>query len=278
MLKYMSMFSGIGGFELGIEKSNIPMECIGFSEVDEYAKAIYTRHFPKHKDFGDATKIKTEELGDFNFLVGGFPCQAFSICGKRGGFNDSRGTLFFELARILRDKKPEYFLFENVKGLLSHDNGRTISTMFRILSDLGYDVKWEVYNSKGFTAQNRERIYIAGYSREKCSRKIHVTSRTNQEDRRKIKKLANCNPKGTGFMGNVYDSTGLSPTLTRTLTRIRDETGRYRQLTPVECERLQGFPDNWTEGINKTERLKCIGNAVTVPLVTDIINEMFGDY
>ena len=117
------MFSGIGGFELGLQNSRHEFTNIGFSEVDKYATSIYLRHFPNHKPYGDATKIDTGELEDFEFLVGGFPCQAFSIAGKRKGFDDARGTLFFEIARILKDKKPKYFLLENVKGLLSHEEG-----------------------------------------------------------------------------------------------------------------------------------------------------------
>lgn len=123
-MKYFSMFSGIGGFEYGLQQSKHEFECIGFSEIDKYASSIYTRHFPKHRNYGDATKINTEDLPDFEFLVGGFPCQAFSIAGKRKGFDDARGTLFFEIARILRDKEPRYFLLENVKGLLSHGGGQ----------------------------------------------------------------------------------------------------------------------------------------------------------
>ena len=115
-IKYFSMFSGIGGFEYGLQQSKYDFENVGFSEIDKYAVSIYERHYPNHINYGDATKIKTEELPDFDFLVGGFPCQAFSVAGKRGGFNDTRGTLFFEIARILKDKKPPYILLENVRG------------------------------------------------------------------------------------------------------------------------------------------------------------------
>lgn len=109
-MRYLSLFSGIGGFEYGIQQSNIEMECVGFAEIDKYAKSIYQKHFPSHIDFGDVREIRTEELPDFDLLVGGFPCQAFSIAGKRRGFDDTRGTLFFEIARILKDKKPRYLL------------------------------------------------------------------------------------------------------------------------------------------------------------------------
>ena len=155
------MFSGIGGFEYGIGSKGT---CVGFSEIDKYAKSIYQKHYPNHTDWGDATKIKTEKLPDFQLLVGGFPCQAFSIAGKRKGFNDTRGTLFFEIARVLQDKRPRYFLLENVAGLLSHDNGKTFQTILGVLTDLGYGVEWQVLNSKDFgVPQNRERVFIVGH-------------------------------------------------------------------------------------------------------------------
>lgn len=172
-MKYLSLFSGIGGFELGLENADKEFECIGFSEIDKYAKSIYLGHFPRHTDLGDATEIDPKEIEDFELLVGGFPCQAFSLSGKRLGFDDTRGTMFFEIARILKSKKPRYFLLENVKGLLSHDGGRTYKKILGVLSELGYDVEWEIYNSCDFgVPQNRERLYIKGYSRAECGREI----------------------------------------------------------------------------------------------------------
>lgn len=162
-MKYFSTFSGIGGFELGIGDEH---ECVGYSEIDRFADAIYKKHFPKHKNYGDITKIKAETLPDFDLLVGGFPCQAFSIAGKRAGFDDTRGTLFFDLARILKAKRPRYFIFENVKGLLSHDNGHTFKTIISALDELGYDIQWQVLNSKNHgVPQNRERVIIVGHFR-----------------------------------------------------------------------------------------------------------------
>ena len=176
------MFSGIGGFERGIEQSGVDMECIGYSEIDKYARSIYERHYPNHINWGDATEIDPRELPDFDFLVGGFPCQAFSLAGKRKGFDDTRGTLFFEIARILREKRPRYFLLENVKGLLSHDKGQTFKTILGILSELGYDVEWEVLNSKNFgVPQNRERIFIKGYFRAECGGEILSQKRDSRE-------------------------------------------------------------------------------------------------
>jgi len=162
-MKYLSTFSGIGGFELGIGPNH---ECVGYSEIDKYASAIYQKHFPEHKNYGDITKIVAEELPDFDLLVGGFPCQAFSIAGKRGGFEDTRGTMFFELARILRAKQPRLFVFENVKGLLSHDGGKSFATIIQTLDELGYDCQWQVLNSKNHgVPQNRERVFIIGHLR-----------------------------------------------------------------------------------------------------------------
>ena len=169
-MNYISLFSGIGGFEYGIQKSNKKniLKCIGFSEIDKYATKIYKKHYPNHPELGDATTIKTEDLPDFDLLVGGFPCQAFSHAGKRLGFDDTRGTLFFEIARILKDKTPRYFLLENVPGLLSHQDGATFQRMLRILSEIGYYAKWQVLNSKEFgVPQNRERLYIKGFLRER---------------------------------------------------------------------------------------------------------------
>lgn len=172
-MKYFSMFSGIGGFEYGLQNSKYNFECVGFSEVDKYAKSIYIRQFPNHKDYGDATKIQTEELPNFDFLVGGFPCQAFSNAGKRRGFNDTRGTLFFEIARVLKDKRPRYFLLENVRGLLSHNKGETFQTILEVLSNLGYDLQWTLLNSKDFgVPQRRERVFIEGYIRGRGGREI----------------------------------------------------------------------------------------------------------
>lgn len=141
--------------------------CVGVSEIDRYASAIYKYHYPNHKNYGDATKLIPESIPDFDLLTGGFPCQAFSIAGKRQGFAEARGTLFFEIARILSHKRPRYFLLENVKGLLSHDSGKTYLTIIGILADLGYFVETVVLNSKDFgVPQNRERIFFIGHLAE----------------------------------------------------------------------------------------------------------------
>ena len=157
-MKILSLFSGIGGFDLAFRNKGHTI--IGACEIDKYARSVYSRHFPGVKIYQDATKINPEELEDFDCLCAGFPCQAFSIAGKRLGFEESRGTLFFEIIRIARIKKPKYMLLENVKGLLSHDNGKTIEVICRHLNEAGYFISYDIINSKKFVPQNRERIFI----------------------------------------------------------------------------------------------------------------------
>lgn len=175
-LKVFSMFTGIGGFEFGLKNSNIEHELIGYSEIDIYAIKIFEKHYKGIKNYGNATNIQGNEIRDFDLLVGGFPCQSFSVAGKRKGFDDTRGTLFFDIARILSIKKPQFLVLENVKGLLSHDNGETLSRILTILSKLGYQVEYRVLNSKDFgVPQNRERIFITGYYGKRSGSKIlHV--------------------------------------------------------------------------------------------------------
>lgn len=151
----------------------VGITCVWFSEIDKYATQIYKSHFPNHPEYGDITRINAEELPYFDCLVGWFPCQSFSIAGKRGGFSDTRGTLFFEIARILKAKQPRLFVLENVKWLLSHDNWNTFKVIISTLTELGYDLQWQVINSKNhWVAQNRERVYIVWHSRGESRPKV----------------------------------------------------------------------------------------------------------
>ena len=207
--------------------------CIGFSEIDKYATQIYQKHFPNHTNYGDITQINAEELPNFDLLVGGFPCQAFSIAGKRGGFEDTRGTMFFELARILQAKQPRLFVFENVKGLLSHDGGKSFATIIQTLDDLGYDCGWQVLNSKNHgVPQNRERVFIIGnlrgFPRPKVFPFGEATGATNQRlDQSNTEVASTLRSRygnGTGSHikqlnqpthsnDRVYGTDGVSPTL-----------------------------------------------------------------
>ena len=334
-LRFIDLFAGIGGFRLGIEKAygidraceskndelqiandkhlsngnnleRTALTCVYSNEWDKYANLVYRRHYGEC-DNRDIRSVKSSEIPDFDLLCGGFPCQAFSVAGKRGGFDDTRGTLFFEVARILKEKQPRLLLLENVKGLLSHDSGRTFKVILATLTELGYDVQWQVLNSKNFgVPQNRERVYIVGHLRGtprpevfplgNYSPKTPQELTTNQSRGNRI-----YNPSGTSVTiasqaGGLGAKTGLymvnDPSGEKgledknifTLTG-QDKHGVYdgvqiRRLTPIECERLQGFPDGWTEygvdgeKISDTQRYKMMGNAVTTNVVTEVMRRL----
>lgn len=180
-IKFIDLFSGMGGIRLGFEqackKAGYSTKCVLTSEIKEAAIEAHHLNFPGESLEGDVTKIKTKDIEDFDVLLAGFPCQAFSVAGKQRGFADTRGTLFFEVERILRDKKPYGFILENVEGLVTHDRekktdkiGRTLSTIIHSLETMGYKVNWKVLDAKDFgLAQTRNRIYIVGTLKDKIS-------------------------------------------------------------------------------------------------------------
>ena len=180
-IQFFDLFSGIGGFREGLRRAG-GFTCVGHCEVDTYADKNYRLLFDTEGEWycSDARTIEPERMPDFDLLCAGFPCQAFSIAGKREGFADARGTLFFEIARLLKAKRPKYFILENVPGLLSHDKGRTFCTILSTLSQLGYHVEWKVFNSKDFgVPQARKRVYIVGYLDFRCAGKILPEPETN---------------------------------------------------------------------------------------------------
>lgn len=173
-IKFIDLFAGLGGTRIGFEQAceelGIESECVFTSEIKPYAVEIYQHNFSDDLIHGDITHIDAKEIPNFDFLLGGFPCQAFSVAGNRKGFEDTRGTLFFDVARIIKEKTPRGFLLENVEGLVSHDQGRTLKTIINVLEDLGYHVNWKVLDSADFgVAQRRKRIYIVGSNKKKIS-------------------------------------------------------------------------------------------------------------
>jgi len=357
-MKVASLFSGIGGFEKGILQADPNTEIVFSSEIDKYARQIYKKNFGVEPN-GDITKIKSADIPGHDILCGGFPCQSFSIAGKRRGFEDTRGTLFFEIMRIVESKRPKLLFLENVRGLLSHDEGRTFQTILRSMDDLGYDAEWQVFNSKNHgVPQNRERVFIIGHSRRGSTRPIFPISNSNESvsetgDGNNISTgcISTRNQSGqanwdgsTTLISNAIDAnyykeidnhgqrtailcdsgpgrkdqhrtdviaplrsnTGAGhnnivchSTLPRNSTSGKGGTGhlqrgddlsyccdaannlaievnhKIRRLTPTECERLQGFPDGWTEGVSDTQRYKCLGNAVTVNVIEFISEHIF---
>ena len=169
------MFAGIGGFRAGLTRAG-GFQCVGHCEIDKYADASYRAiHDIREEEryYPDARAIDPDDLPDFDLLCGGFPCQAFSNAGRRRGFADARGTLFFEIARLAEAKRPRYLLAENVPGLLSHDHGKTFAVILSTLGDLGYHVEWAVLNSKHFgVPQSRKRVFLICYLDPRCAGKI----------------------------------------------------------------------------------------------------------
>lgn len=253
-MKFLDLFAGIGGFRLGMELAG--HECVGFCEIDKFARKSYKaiHNTEGEREYHDITAVSDEEWrelrGTVDVICGGFPCQAFSIAGKRKGFLDeTRGTLFFEIARAAEQIKPRTLFLENVKGLLSHDKGRTFRIILSTLDELGYNVEWQLLNSKNFgVPQNRERVFIIGHLRGTSGREvfpitgentgaikrvvngrethghstydvfgtdgISPTLKTMQGGNLQPKIVVNINPSGNGMNGNVYDSEKLAPTLT----------------------------------------------------------------
>ncbi len=437
-IRYIDLFGGVGGFRLGIERATDEInrqeeitehsqsksdmqnsevrtrewkqnvcKCVFYSDIDKYAVQTYNKNFNENYEPTDIRTIEADKLPDFDMLCGGFPCQAFSIAGKRGGFEDTRGTLFFEIARIIKAKKPKIIFLENVKGLLSHgkstfktawhsersEGGKTFQVILETISELGYDVQWMVLNSKFFgVPQNRERVFIIGSLRGTSRPEILPFRESNTETKRMEQKkeiiiyptlsTELSHSTGRDFFRNgaskiilaqksareiarVYNPKGIAPTLhiktggwqepkivqvpmrkeidnggriterndgisytlggggrnsgrnliIPTNTKLgydiaeekqdgirlqygESKTARgrvvkgasqslqanstpgvldnmqIRRLTPIECERLQGFPDNWTEGVSDTQRYKQMGNAVTVNVIQAIAEKL----
>ncbi|RSI51556.1 DNA cytosine methyltransferase [Streptococcus sanguinis] len=285
-MKFLDLFAGIGGFRLGMEAAG--HECVGFCEIDKFARKSYKAiHDTKGEiELHDITAVSDDTvrgIGRVDVICGGFPCQAFSIAGKRQGFEDTRGTLFFEIARFASILRPRLLFLENVKGLLNHDGGNTFETIIATLDELGYDVEWQVLNSKNFgVPQNRERVFIIGHLRGASTRGVFPFGGNDKEnsgndiiqinDSKKIREQlkyeniwrvvdtkgiaptldtmqgGNREPKiiqrGHGYnQGGEYE---IAPTLTSNSYHENNHLlngFRIRKLTPRECWRLQGFPD-----------------------------------
>jgi len=362
---FIEMFSGIGGFRLGLERSG--WKCIWANDNNKYVNKIYRIQFGYGELIdGDIRKIKTEEIPEHTLLTAGFPCPSFSLAGEKKGFEDPRGRLFFEICRVIKDKNPLLLLLENVKGILYNKKGETFRVVLSNLEELGYDVEWQVLNSKYFgVPQTRERVFIIGYLRGRCTRKIFPIkesydtilkqNKEQQEYRRdrkgigievsyrvgvRKKDMASCldtkyskglpalgqprmgvleskaysvhniyggfkeeepriteelaptirTPKGGGHLPHVMilgnnphvgklvgdrDKPSISikkeafclssnPMSDRRQMIISEDMLRIRKFTPVECERLQGFPDGWTRWLSDHQRYIALGNAVTV--------------
>ena len=235
-IRFFDMFAGIGGFRSGLEAIG-GFECVGHCEIDKHANQAYNAMYDIKKEekyFEDATKINPNDVPDIDLICGGFPCQAFSLAGKRGGFEDARGTLFFEIARIAAIKRPTFLFLENVPGLLSHDNGRTFAVILSALSELGYHVAWQVCNSKDFgVPQARKRVYIIGFLGERSPGEILSFTESN------VKTTEQIIP---GREGNrIYTPRGVGITLTSNAGGFGGKTGLYDVNLPIKVKTKQGY-------------------------------------
>ncbi len=287
-LKYFSAFSGIGGFELGLENAaksaGLEVECVGHSEIDKFAESVYQYHYPENKNHGDITKINEKELPDFDILVGGFPCVSYSSAGKRQGLKDPRGQLFYDLVRIIRAKRPKIIVLENVKTILGNDGGRSFSTVLSELASLGLYVEWNVCNSSHFgVPQERERCIIVGVLggipsspifplkplSKTCFDEDRIVSYSKSRDAVKLRSTANTIIASYRGLGNFNQPA------------VLEKDGRVRRFTPLECERLMGFPDNWTKfgekgkSISESRRYHQCGNAVCPKVIEAVFARLF---
>lgn len=285
-LKYFSTFTGIGGLDMGLEE--LGFECVGFSDIKESSIKVYKSHYPKHQGFGDITKIDFKTIPDFDILTGGFPCQAFSLAGLREGFKDKKGKLIFYLHDLLVTKQPQYFALENVKGILNHDEGKTHDKVVRLLMSAGYHVRPILLNAMHYgSAQSRERVIYLGsktpFELEKpIIKNDKVVFRDIRDEVGPFKEL----PRSQREMDKVEQKRDFSHELIGGYDRVGTLTTNQgcgekcvgykdyvRYLTPLECERLQGFPDGWTKGISDSDRYFALGNAVNCNMSRYIFKE-----
>ena len=301
--KTIDLFAGIGGTRLGFYQTG-KTKVVFSSEFDEHAVKTYKANFGECP-YGDITKIESHTIPDHDILVGGFPCQAFSQAGKKLGFEDTRGTLFFEIARILKDKQPKAFLLENVKNLTLHDHGKTFEVIVNTLKELGYEVTFNLFKAKDFgVPQNRERIYIVGFNKNKVSNHQDFTMPTPPCVETKVgqilesyvdekytisdklwsghqRRKAEHQEKGNGFGYTLF--TAESP-YTNTISAryykdgseilIAQDRKNPRKITPREAARLQGFPEEFIIPVSDTQAYKQFGNSVAVPVIHAIAEEI----
>lgn len=299
----IDLFSGIGGTRLGFHLTG-KTKVVFSSEIDKFSIKTYKANFGE-TPCGDITKIDINTIPDHDILVGGFPCQSFSQAGKKLGFEDTRGTLFFEIAKILSTKKPKCFLLENVRNLISHNKGNTFQTILTILKSLDYEVYHILFKAKDFgVPQNRERIYIVGFNKklvknydkfqfpqpsntptkvgdilEKNVNEKYTISDSlwNGHQRRKIEHKQ----KGNGFGYSLFNEDSI---YTNTISAryykdgseilIAQKGKNPRKITPREAARLQGFPENFIIPVSDTQSYKQFGNSVVVPIIYAIAIEI----
>lgn len=297
MFRFIDLFAGIGGIRIPFDE--LGGKCVFTSEWDKFAAKTYEANFGEIPH-GDITKISPEVIPAHDLLLAGFPCQPFSQAGLKKGFQDTRGTLFFNIAEILNYHRPKAILLENVKRLKSHDGGKTLRVILRTLDDLGYKVEYRVFNAKDFgVPQNRERIYIVGFLGEthfefseapKTPTKVGKILEKNVDDKYTIsdklwaghqRRLKEHREKGFGFGYSLFDeSSSHTSTISARYYKdgseilIKQDGDNPRKLTPREAARLQGFPDSFVIPVSDVQAYKQFGNSVAVPVVRAVAEKI----
>ncbi len=307
--RFIDLFAGLGGFRLALE--SVGAHCVYSNEWDAPVQEVYRKNFGDTPD-GDITKVDEKAVPDHDILCAGFPCQAFSISGKRRGFEDSRGTLFFDVARIVREKRPKIVFLENVKNFATHDGGKTLDVVKTTMEDLGYTFEYRVLNAVDYgVPQNRERIYMVCFRKDlnvesfgfpkpiklekhvedhllhdpSLTEKLYVSRpdtyyNDSQDDvySDKTIRLGTVNKGGQGE--RIYSTKGIAITFSAYGGGVFAKTGGYlvdgrpRKLHPRECARLMGYPDSYVISDNPNQAYKQFGNSVVIDVLQYICIEM----
>lgn len=306
LFTFIDLFAGIGGMRLAFE--NIGGDCVYSNEWNKYSQQTYFANFSEQPD-GDITKVDARIIPNHDILVAGFPCQPFSIAGvskkqslgRETGFEDkTQGTLFFDVCRIIKAKRPKAFMLENVKNLKSHDKGNTFKIIMESLDELDYEVFYAILDGQNYVPQHRERILIVGFDRKRYGKEINFQFDINPVQPKPVMKdileeapgekytlsdklwiyLQNYAAKhkaaGNGFGYGIAEPDGISRTLSARYHKdgseilIAQEGKNPRRLTPRECARLQGFPDSFKIVVSDTQAYQQFGNSVVVPLMTNV--------
>jgi len=282
-MTHFDTFSGYGGFAIATERCGF--KTIGFSEIDKYASAVLKYHWPNTKNYGDIKKINWSTIPDFDLLTGGSPCQDLSIAGHRKGLSGKRSGLFTEYIRCLKEKKPKYFIWENVKGALSSQNGWDFATVLTEMAKEGYSLWWQVLNAKDFgVPQNRERIFVVGF-RDGSPREVFFESNTDKEGIKDIsEESVQVWEKVRGDTVKYEDSKdSVDSYINENNWQNYVYNSSHRVLTPTENERLMGLPDKWTSkgimndkevDVSDSQRYKLCGNGVVVNVVEELIRQL----
>lgn len=302
MIRIIDLFAGIGGIRRGFEQVSDNIECVFTSEWNKYAVETYKANYPNEEVYGDITEVDVNQIPEHDILLAGFPCQPFSQAGLKKGFDDTRGTLFFDIERILIAKQPQAFLLENVKRLRTHDNGNTLKVILKHLNDAGYtNIHIDVLRARDFgLPQNRERIFIVGFLDNDIEfefpkptgeptrvgdiletvvdEKYTISDKlwTGHQRRKRENKL-----KGKGFgYGIVDENSEYTNTISARYYKdgseilIKQKDKNPRKLTPREAARLQGFPDTFSFPVSNVQAYKQLGNSVPVNTIEAVAQEM----